>query len=48
MFGNVVILPLFVQFGGLVVQQTIGIVMGANCAPVIADLFLHCYDADPR
>jgi hypothetical protein len=33
-------------FGERVFQQTIGIPMGTNCAPLIADLFLHAYDAD--
>jgi hypothetical protein len=29
-----------------VFQQTIGISMGTNCAPLLADLFLHAYEAD--
>jgi len=37
---------IFVLFGGLVFQQTIGVPMGTNCAPLLADLFLHAYDAD--
>ena len=37
---------IFVQFGGLVFQQTIGIPMGTNCAPLLADLFLHSYEAE--
>ena len=32
-------------FGGRVFQQTIGIPMGTNCAPLLADLFLHAYEA---
>jgi hypothetical protein len=32
-------------FGGRVFQQTIGIQMGTNCAPLLADLFLHAYEA---
>jgi len=36
---------IFVLFGGLVFQQTIGVPMGTNCAPLLADLFLHAYDA---
>ena len=31
---------IFVQFGGRVFQQTIGIPMGTNCASLLADLFL--------
>ena len=37
---------MFVLFGGRVFQQTIGISMGTNCAPLLADLFLHVYEAD--
>ena len=37
---------IFVLFGGRVLQQTIGIPMDANCAPLLSDLFLHAYDAD--
>ena len=37
---------IFVQCGGRVFQQTIGIPMGTNCAPLLADLFLHSYEAD--
>ena len=37
---------IFVLFGGRVFQQTIGIPMGTNCAPQLADLFLHAYEAD--
>jgi hypothetical protein len=32
-----------VLFGGRLFQQTMGISMGMNCAPLIADLFLHAY-----
>jgi hypothetical protein len=31
---------IFVMFGGRVFQQTVGIPMGTNCAPLHADLFL--------
>ena len=37
---------IFVLFGGRVFQQTICIPMGTNCAPLLADLFLHAYEAD--
>ena len=37
---------IFVLFGGRVFQQTIGIPKGTNCAPLLADLFLHAYEAD--
>jgi hypothetical protein len=37
---------IFVLFGGLVFQQTVGIHMGTNCAPLLADLFLYSYETD--
>ena len=37
---------IFVDFGGRIFQQTIGIPMGTNCAPLLADLFLYSYEAD--
>ena len=37
---------IFVMFGGQVFQQTVGIPMGTNCAPLLADLFLYSYEAD--
>ena len=37
---------IYVQFDGLVYQQIVGIPMGTNCAPLIADLFLCCYERD--
>ena len=30
----------------LVFRQTVGIPMGTNCAPLVADLFLYCYERD--
>ena len=30
----------------MVYQQIVGIPMGTNCAPLIADLFLYCYERD--
>ena len=35
-----------VQFEGMVYQQIVGIPMGTNCAPLIVDLFLFCYERD--
>ena len=32
-----------VRFGGQLFQQMIGIPMGTNCAPLLADLFLYSY-----
>ena len=37
---------IFVEFGGRIFQQTIGKPMGTNCAPLLADLFLHLYEAE--
>ena len=37
---------IYVQFDGMVYQQIVGIPMGTNCAPLIADLFLYCYERD--
>jgi len=33
------------MFGGRRFQQTIGISMGTNCAPLVGDLHLRSYDA---
>jgi hypothetical protein len=35
-----------VIFGERVFQQTVGMHMGTNCAPLLADLFLYLYEAD--
>ena len=37
---------IYVQFDCMVYQQIVGIPMGTNCAPLIADLFLYCYERD--
>ena len=37
---------IFVIFGRHVFQQTVGIPMGTNCAPLLADLFPYSYKAD--
>ena len=42
---NFLIDNIFVQFGGRVFQQ-VGIPMGTYCAPLLADLFLHSYEAE--
>ena len=39
-------LKMYVQSDGMVYQQIVGIPMGTNCAPLIADLFLYCYEMD--
>ena len=37
---------LYMQFDDMVYLQIVGIPMGTNCAPLIADLFLYCYERD--
>ena len=37
---------IFIRFGTKVYRQTIGISMGINCVPLVADLFLFCYERD--
>ena len=37
---------IYVQFEDRVYQQVVGIPLGTNCAPRIADLFLYCYKKD--
>ena len=37
---------IFVVCVGKVFQQTVGIPMGTNCAPLLADIFLYSYEAD--
>ena len=37
---------IFIRFGTKLYRQTIVIPMGTNCAPLVADLFLFCYERD--
>ena len=37
---------IFVDFGGRIFQQTIGIQLGTNCAPLLADLVLYSYEPE--
>ena len=37
---------IFIRFGAKLFRPTIGIPMGTNCAPLLADLFLFCYERD--
>ena len=37
---------IFVLFGERVFQKTVGIPMGTNCAPPLADMFIYSYEAD--
>ena len=43
------VMPLFIFWIIFLLElyrQTIGIPMGTNCAPLVADLFLFCYERD--
>ena len=37
---------IFIRFLTKFYGQIVGIQMGTNCAPLIADLFLCCYESD--
>ena len=37
---------IFVECGGVIFQQIIGIAMGTDCALLLADLFLYSYEAE--
>jgi hypothetical protein len=37
---------IFVSFGGILFQQVVGIQMGTNCAPLLADLFVYSYESE--
>jgi hypothetical protein len=37
---------IFIVFHNKIFQQTVGILMGTNCVPLLADLFLYSYEAE--
>ena len=37
---------IYIRFGTKLYRQVVGITMGTNCAPLVADLFLFCYERD--
>ena len=37
---------IFIQFGKKLYREVVGIPMGTNCAPLVADLFLFWYEWD--
>ena len=37
---------IFVSFGGTLFQQVVGIPVGTNCAPLLAELFLYSYQSE--
>ena len=37
---------IYIRFGSKLYRQILGISIGTNCAPLVADLFLFCYERD--
>ena len=37
---------IYIRFDSKLYRQIVGIPMGTNCAPLVADLFLFCYERD--
>ena len=37
---------IFIRFGSKLYRQIVGIPLGTNCSPHVADLFLFCYEKD--
>ena len=37
---------IYIRFGSKLYRLNVGIPMGTNCAPLVADLFLFCYERD--
>ena len=37
---------IYIRFGTKLYRQIVGIPMGTNCAPLVADMFLFCYERD--
>ena len=37
---------IYIRFGTKLYRQIVGIPMGTNCAPLVADLFLFCYERE--
>ena len=37
---------IYIRFGSKLYRQIVGIPMGTNCAPPVADLYLFCYERD--
>ena len=37
---------IYIRFGTKLYRQIVGIPMGTNCAPLVADLFLFCFERD--
>ena len=39
---------IYIRFGSKLYRQIVGIPMGTNCAPLVGDLFLFCYERDAK
>ena len=37
---------IYIRFGSKLYRQFVGIPMDSKCAPLVADLFLFCYERD--
>ena len=37
---------IYIRFGTKLYRHIVGIPMGTNCPPLVADLFLFCYERD--
>ena len=37
---------IYIRFGTRLFRQFVGIPMGTNCAPLVTDFFLFCYEGD--
>ena len=37
---------IYIRFGNKLYRQIVGIPMGINCSPLVAVLFLFCYERD--
>ena len=37
---------ILIRVGTKLYRQVVGVPMGTNCAPLVADLFLFCYEGD--
>ena len=44
MLGLVDSFYIYVRFGGQLFRQMVGLLMGTNCAPLLAELFLYSYE----
>ena len=37
---------IFIRFGSKLYRQIVGVPIGTKCAPLVADLFLFCYEGE--